>query len=84
MDRIELPKPIDRNLFLAAGVDISSVNELTKSIIAINEHDEYISKIFSIHNLTYIPSPIKIHIDSYGGRAYQCLGLIGVMQASKT
>lgn len=37
-----------------------------------------------MHDLKYTPKPIKIYIDSYGGYVYQILGLISVMETSKT
>lgn len=79
---INLPEPKERNLFLAKQVDQDSINSLTRSIIEINESDEYVSKIYEAHDLIYNPKPIKIYIDSYGGYVYQCLGLLGVMKAS--
>jgi ATP-dependent Clp protease protease subunit len=78
------PKPIDRNLFFADQVDQKSISELTKKIIEINETDEFNEKIYSCYNLEYQRQPIKIYIDSYGGYVYQCLGLLSVIEASKT
>ena len=83
MSAINLPSPMNRNLFLAKQVDQASINEISKAIIAINEDDEYISKMYSIYDITYNPKPIKLYIDSYGGYVYQCFGLLGIMRASK-
>jgi len=82
-NQLNLPQPKERNLFLAKQVDQSSINDITKSIIAINEDDEYISKIYAAHDLEYHPKPIKLYIDSYGGYVYQCFGLLSIMKASK-
>jgi len=60
------------------------MNALTKAIVDINEHDSYLEKLYSIHGISYSPSPIKIYIDSYGGQVYQCFGLLGVMEKSQT
>ena len=80
----ELPLPKARNLYLAKQVDQASMNTLTKSILEINDSDEYIKKLYAVHDLKYEPKPIKIYIDSYGGAVYQCFGLLGVMEKSQT
>lgn len=79
---LKLPKA--RNLYLPKQVNQASMNDLTKQIIEINEDDEYLIKLYEIHGMSYTPRPIKMYIDSYGGAVYQCLGLIGVMESSKT
>lgn len=83
MNQITLPHPKERNLFLAKQVDQESINTISKEIIAINEDDEYVTKIYSAHDIEYKPKPIKLYIDSYGGYVYQCFGLLGIMKASK-
>lgn len=80
----QLPLPKDRNLYLAKQVDQDSMNKLTKSILEINQNDEYLSKLYAVHDLEYKPKPIKMYIDSYGGAVYQCFGLLGVMEKSAT
>ena len=75
-----LPLPKDRNLIFNDTVDHKSIGELTTKLIDIAEDDEYLEKFYNIHGLTYNRKPIKIHIDSYGGQVYQCLGLLGVMK----
>ena len=40
--------------------------------------------MFSCDCNTYRSKPINIYIDSYGGYIYQCLGLLSVMNKSKT
>lgn len=82
VDSIE--KPRDRNIYLPKKVDQESMNVLTKAIIEINEHDDYLIKLYDIHGINYNPNPIKIYIDSYGGYVYQCFGLIGIMETSET
>ena len=79
-----LPVPKARNLYLPKQVNQESMNDLTKAIIEINDNDEYLKKIYAIHDLAYVPKPIKIYIDSYGGLVYQCFGLIGVIEKSET
>lgn len=80
----ELPLPKSRNLYLAKQVDQASMNALTKNILEINDNDEYLKKLYAVHDLDYTPKPIKIYIDSYGGAVYQCFGLLGVMEKSVT
>lgn len=79
-----LPLPKDRNLYFAKQVDQSSIGDLTKHIIEINEDDKHLKKLYSVYGIDYSPKPIKIYIDSYGGAVYQCFGLLSVMERSKT
>ena len=81
---MEIKKPKERNLYFNQQVDQSSIGELTEKIIEINQSDEFLTKQCPLFNLEYKPDPIKIYIDSYGGLVYQCFGLIGVMEESKT
>ena len=81
---VAIPNPKDRILYIAKQVDQDSINELTKSIIAINEDDRYLEKVYALQDLEYKPKPIKIYIDSYGGYVYQCFGLLSIMSTSKT
>lgn len=80
---VVLPQPKERSLHLAKQVDQSSINDLTKAIIDINEDDIYLKRLYSLHDLTYTPKPIKIYVDSYGGYVYQCLGLLSIIKTSK-
>lgn len=78
-----LRTPKERNLFLAQQVTQESINAISKSIIEINQDDEELIKLYELHGLTYNPKPIMLYIDSYGGWVYQCMGLLGIMKASK-
>lgn len=80
----DLRKPKDRNLFLAQQVTQDSINKISQAIIEINEDDAELEKIYALHDIDYVPKPIKLYIDSYGGYVYQCFGLLGIMKASKT
>ena len=79
-----LEKPASRNLFLAQQVDQDSMNALSKAILDIREHDEFLQKMYPLYGLSYEPKPIVIHIDSYGGAVYQCFGLLSIMKAKGT
>lgn len=83
-DPVNISLPKNRNLYFTTHVDQDSVSKLSQDIISINDHDRYLEKWYKIHNLHYKPSPIKIFIDSYGGQVYQILGLIGIIEKSKT
>ena len=80
---LQLPIPKERVLHFAQQVDQASINAVTKAILEINEDDDYIARLSEVHGFTYNPKPIELFIDSYGGYAYQCLGLIGIIQNSK-
>lgn len=74
----------DRNIFLSEQISQESVTGVIEKIITINESDEFLEKKASLFGFKYERKPIKLYIDSYGGAAYQCLGLISVMMRSKT
>lgn len=79
-----IEKPVPRNLFLAQQVDQESMNAMSKAIIEIREHDEYLKKYYQLYGLMYEPKPITIYVDSYGGAVYQCFGLLAIMKDSGT
>ena len=83
-EEIQLPQPRKRDLFFTTQVDQESIAELTETIIAIERHDNYITKLYAVHDLEYKPKEINIYIDSYGGMVYQGFGLISVMRECKT
>lgn len=82
-ETINLPSPKERKLFLDRQVSQSSINAISKEIIEINDHDQYIMRIYEAHDLEYKAKPIKLYIDSYGGLVYQCMGLLGIIRTSK-
>ena len=84
VDNFDIPSPRPRKLYLAAQVNQKSMNDLTKAIISINEHDRLLEKLYPAYNVAYVAPPIEIYIDSYGGAVYQCMGLLGVMEKSVT
>lgn len=83
-DIVNIPTPMNRSLYFYEHVDQISTKKLTEDIIAINESDETLKKLCSVYNLDYNPKPINIYIDSFGGSVYQILGLLSVMEHSKT
>lgn len=84
IDAATLPTPIDRTLYLFKDIDSESIESLTRKVIEINEHDDYLTKLYAIYGIDYAPKPIKLYIDSYGGDVYQAVGFISLMQASAT
>ena len=84
MSMISLPLPLERNLHFTEYVENESIRKITEDIIKLNTDDEYLLKLYSVYNLKYEPQPIKIYIDSYGGSVYQILGLISIIDTSKT
>ena len=79
-----LEKPLPRKLFLAQQVDQDTMNSLSKSILEIREHDAYLEGYFKLHDLEYKAKPITLHIDSYGGKVYQCFGVLSIMKSKGT
>lgn len=78
-----LPVPKDRVLYFQSGVDSDTIGKLTQDIIAINNSDEFLQRIYGAYNLQYSPDPIRIYIDSFGGSVYAILGLVSVINNSK-
>jgi ATP-dependent Clp protease protease subunit len=74
----------DRNIYLSDQITQDSVSSVIEKIITINEADDFIDKKGELYDFKYGRKPIKLYIDSYGGSVYQCLGLISVMERSKT
>lgn len=82
MDHLPLPKK--RELFFAEQVEQDTIKKLSEDIILINTDDNHLKRLYSVYDLTYDPSPIKIYIDSFGGSVYQVMGLLAIMENSKT
>jgi len=81
---MSLPIPLTRNLFLSDQVSQESMLKLTEEIIKINEDDNFIKKQYRVYDVEYVPKPINLYIDSYGGSVYQIFGLIGIIEKSQT
>lgn len=81
---VMLPVPMSRTMYLPTQVSQESMFMLTKAIIDINQNDRLLEKVYALNGLIYEAKPINMMIDSYGGQAYQCFGLISVMKASRT
>lgn len=83
-DILPIPEPLNRRLYFNDQVTQKTIGDLTRAIIEINHDDSKLEKIYALRNLVYQREPIEIYIDSYGGYVYQCMGLIGVMESSRT
>lgn len=79
-----LPLPMARDYLFNKQVDQKSIGEVSQLILDVNADDAYLKKLYKLHGLHYKPQPIEIIIDSYGGYVYQILGLVSIMQKSKT
>jgi ATP-dependent Clp protease protease subunit len=84
MPEDNLPLPIERTILFNSQVDQSSIGDVTERILEINENDAYLKKLYKINGLKYKRPPIEIYIDSYGGEVYQIMGLVSIIQSSKT
>lgn len=74
-----------RDLYLTTGVDQNTIGALIKDIVRINDSDLQLENYFkNVQGIPYNPQPIKLYIDTYGGYCYQGLGLISLMETSKT
>jgi ATP-dependent Clp protease protease subunit len=81
---IELPQIEERDIYLSDDVNQVSLVGITQRIIEINQSDKKLKKIGKIYGFKYKPKPIKLFIDSYGGEVYPMMGLVGVIEQSKT
>ena len=80
-----MDKPKHRRIYLSEQFNQESVKKIIREIIDINEDDERLEKEFMMnYDLKWDRLPIEIYIDSYGGSVYQCLGLIDIIDKSKT
>ena len=79
-----LPLPGKRDVLFSKEVTAESMAQVAEEILRCNEEDEYLEKLYKIHDMSYTRKPIKIFIDSYGGLCYQCFGLLSIMDKSKT
>lgn len=79
-----LPLPMERTIMFNTQVDQKTIGAVTQKILDINSDDAYLKKLYKISGQKYIAPPIEIYIDSYGGYVYQILGLVSVMEKSKT
>ncbi len=79
-----LPLPKARDLFFTKQVTQDTISDITQKILEVNRSDMELERLYDYHGIGYTPAPIRLHIDSYGGSVYQCLGLIGIMDASIT
>ncbi|QGQ95985.1 hypothetical protein EHS13_14425 [Paenibacillus psychroresistens] len=70
----------ERTLYLFDTIDKNTVKAVIENIIRINKHDDDIDK----REKDFKRLPIEIIINSRGGSIYDGLGLIGVIEKSKT
>lgn len=81
---LDTKKITERNIFFNKQVDQASIGTILQQIVNINDEDDAHEQLALLNNSTYERKPIKIYIDSYGGMVYQILGLISIIETSKT
>lgn len=79
-----LPLPLPRKLMFGKNADQTTIETISKEVLDINKDDIHLSKLYPVYGVQYVPNPIEIYIDSYGGYVYQILGLISLVRSSKT
>lgn len=81
---MNLENPMDRSILFYTDVAQETVGEVTAMILSIAEHDQRLGRTAEAYGLKYTPEPIKLYLNSYGGDAYACLGLVSIMQNCTT
>lgn len=81
---MHIETPAERDIFFYGDVDQLSIGELTKAIIDIESHDSRLAYTSKMYGFIYEPQPMRIFINSFGGDAYACLGLISIMKNCTT
>ena len=81
---VQMPAPRNRTFYFYQDVTVESVCDLTRMILEVNKHDDYLVRLGEVNQLIYQPAAIEIFIDSPGGNVYPALGLIDVMAQSRT
>ena len=81
---MNLENPLDRNILFYTDVAQETIGELTGMILNIESHDLQLKKHAKSYGFKYKPEPIKFFINSYGGDAYACLGLVSIMKNCTT
>jgi ATP-dependent Clp protease, protease subunit len=70
----------NREFMLSGSVTETNIADLIKEIRALNKHDDEQEKKV----VDYKREPIQLVVSTFGGSAYDCLGLIAAMELSKT
>ena len=75
---------ISNDIYLLDQIYQSSISSAIKQINEINVENDKKEKEYAADGHVFNRKPIKLYVSSYGGSVYDGLGLVGVMQASKT
>lgn len=84
MELYDTLNKFERSVYLYKDVEYDTVCEIYKKIIEINSYDKFLKEQFISIGQKYVPQPIKIFIDTNGGDLYAALGLISIINISKT
>ncbi|UUV45984.1 ATP-dependent ClpP protease [Bacillus phage vB_BanS-Thrax3] len=71
---------IKRDFILNENVAESSVKDIVTGILAVNKHDAKKKK----EDPNYVPEPITLVVNSFGGTVYDGFSLVGVIDSSDT
>lgn len=74
------PEARYRKILLSEDITSSSVKDIIKEIIEINEDDDYKEADYK----DWERKPIKLFINSFGGSVYDGLALVDIIKQSKT
>lgn len=69
-----------RRIYLTGTFDEGSIQSIIKTIFDMNEQDDKGER----EVVGFVRQPIEMYINSPGGSVYECIGLINVMENSKT
>jgi ATP-dependent Clp protease protease subunit len=73
-------KPRSRITILSEDVSQEVTEKILKRILEINENDRKILE----EDPEYVPDPIQLVVNSFGGSVYDGLAIVGAIQSSKT
>ncbi len=75
----------ERDLYLSSSIDTNAVNGVVKDIQKIVSADNALKEWFRTElKQEYTPAPIRLFIDSSGGKVYHTLGLYDVIRNCQT
>lgn len=80
MDIIEMNNAPSRIIYLSGDVEDTSIADVCKQILSINEFDNAMMYKYRQYNI----QPIQLHIQSFGGSIHDMWALIDTIEASDT
>lgn len=77
----EIPKPLDREVYLTGTIDGIMAEKIIKNINDIRNSDLDLMETYKKVGGIYKPEPINLIINSYGGQVYPMMAIVGIMEA---